>query len=189
MNHLNSTMKKTILFAVLMMGAMLTVSAQKKDEKGGVKIVKVARNPKLDEADRKINSENYQGALEVLQTLLNEDPNNLEAWDKRGFCHKLTEDYNSAIEDYNHFISIKSDDKNALLSRGSAYHKLKKFNEAIRDFDAALSIDPEFQEALNNRGWSKKGMGDTDGACKDWNKSRKLGNDEAKIILKNNRCR
>lgn len=188
MNHLNNTMKKIILLAAII-GINYTAEAQKKDEKGGTKIVKVTRNPKLDEADKKIASENYQGALEILKVLLNEDPNNLEAWDKRGFCHKLTEDYNAAIDDYNHFLSIKSSDKHALLSRGSAYQKLKKYNEAIRDFDAALAVDPEFQEALNNRGWAKKGMGDTDGACKDWNKSKKLGNEEAKIILKNNRCR
>jgi hypothetical protein len=42
---------------------------------------------------------------------------------------------------------------------------------------------------MNNRGWSKKFKGDKDGACKDWNASKKMGNDEAKIILKNNQCK
>jgi hypothetical protein len=32
-------------------------------------------------------------------------------------------------------------------------------------------------------------MGDTEGACEDWNKSKQLGNAEAKIILKNNHCK
>lgn len=42
---------------------------------------------------------------------------------------------------------------------------------------------------MNNRGWAKKFLGDKDGACKDWQTSKKMGNEEAKIILKNNQCR
>jgi hypothetical protein len=38
------------------------------------------------------------------------------------------------------------------------------------------------------RGFSKKGMNDTKG-CEDWNKSKQMGSEEAKIILKNNRCK
>lgn len=34
-----------------------------------------------------------------------------------------------------------------------------------------------------------KMLGDVKGACEDWNKSKKLGNEEAKIILKNNYCK
>ena len=44
-------------------------------------------------------------------------------------------------------------------------------------------------EAYNNRGFTKKLSGDLQGACADWNISKKLGNDEAKVILKNNHCK
>ena len=46
--------------------------------------------------------------------------------------------------------------------------------------------DPEI---FNNRGFTFKGKGDIEAACRDWNTSRKLGNDEASVILKNNHCK
>ena len=57
------------------------------------------------------------------------------------------------------------------------------------DFNVALKLKPDDAEAYNNRGFSKKMLGDKTGACEDWNKSKKLGNEEAKIILKNNYCK
>ena len=56
------------------------------------------------------------------------------------------------------------------------------------DFNKAIELDPENQEAYNNRGYTKKFMGKTKEACDDWKKSKKLGNEEAKIIMKNNDC-
>ena len=64
----------------------------------------------------------------------------------------------------------------------------KSSTTAIKDFNMAIEIDPKNSEAYNNRGWSKKGLGDKDGACQDWKTSKKMGNEEAKIILKNNQC-
>jgi hypothetical protein len=52
-----------------------------------------------------------------------------------------------------------------------------------------LNIDPNNQEAYNNRGWAKNGLGLYKEACLDWKTSKKLGNEEAKIILKNNNCK
>ena len=66
--------------------------------------------------------------------------------------------------------------------------KLKQYEKAMEDFNAILAADPENQEAYNNRGWCKKYLGDPAGACEDWKQSKKLGNSEAKIILKNNGC-
>jgi tetratricopeptide (TPR) repeat protein len=77
----------------------------------------------------------------------------------------------------------------AYISRGSALNKLKRFQEAMSDFNKALELDPENQEAYNNRGWAKKGLGDDKAACEDWKKSKKMGNEEAKIILGNSGCR
>jgi Flp pilus assembly protein TadD len=66
--------------------------------------------------------------------------------------------------------------------------KLKKYGEAKADFDDVIAADPENSEAYNNRGWCKKRLGNKEGACEDWKTSKKLGNSEAKIILKNNGC-
>ena len=113
----------------------------------------------------------------------------LNAFLQRGFCHSLQREYDLAVVDFTSVIQRKPDHLWAYTNRGSAYGKLGKNNLAMADFDKVLQLDPKNEEAYNNRGWIKKAEGDTKGACKDWNTSKKMGNAEAKIILKNNNCR
>lgn len=116
------------------------------------------------------------------------DPEMMNAYLQRAAIYSYLKQYDKAVQDYT--VVIKSDNKQiwSYISRGSAYNKLEKYNKALADFNTAIRLDPENQEAYNNRGWSKKFLGDKDGACKDWKTSKKKGNKEAKIILKNNGC-
>ena len=61
--------------------------------------------------------------------------------------------------------------------------------KTLKDFNRVLSISAKDTEALNNRGWTYQGMGKHDLACADWKKSKKYGNPEAKLILKNTNCK
>lgn len=133
--------------------------------------------------------EDYKGASEAYTKAIELDPENVNAMLQRAFCYNVMGDYEKSISDYSKIISLKPDHKFSYLSRGSARNKLKKYKEAIGDFDKVITLDPDNQEAYNNRGFAKMGLDDKDGACKDWNKSKKLGNSEAKIILKNNKCK
>lgn len=139
--------------------------------------------------ETKKNEGNYKAAIEEYTNAVKADPQNFNAILQRAYCFNMLSDYESAIKDYTKVIEIKRDQKYAYLSRGSTKNKLKRYKEAITDFDKVLELDPNNQEAYINRGFAKKGLGDADGACEDWKKSKKLGNKEAKIILKNNHCR
>jgi tetratricopeptide (TPR) repeat protein len=141
------------------------------------------------EAEQKFKTGNYQEAVDWYSKAIQSDGNNLNYFFKRGFAYGLLNKYEEAILDYSRIIEKQGDHIYALTSRGSAYNKLGKYNEAMSDFNHVLEIDPKNQEAFNNRGWCKKFLGDMDGACKDWHQSKKMGNEEAKIILKNNKCR
>ncbi|MCB9170169.1 MAG: tetratricopeptide repeat protein [Flavobacteriales bacterium] len=141
------------------------------------------------EAEKAYQQTEYAKAIELYGQVLAMDPDNLNAFLHRGFCHSLNKDYELAIADFSSVIARKPDHLWAYTSRGSAYNKLKKYDKAVQDFDTVLSLDPKNQEAYNNRGWSKKGLGDPKGACKDWKASQRMGNAEAKIILNNNRCK
>lgn len=131
----------------------------------------------------------YQNAAELYSKVLAGDPENMNAYLRRGFCNSVLKKYDAAIADFSQVIEKHSDHPFAYISRGSAYNKTEDFKSALNDFDHALSIDPENQEAYNNRGWAKNGMGLFKEACADWKKSKQLGNEEAKIILKNNHCK
>ncbi|MCB0773237.1 MAG: tetratricopeptide repeat protein [Flavobacteriales bacterium] len=131
----------------------------------------------------------YPKAIGLFTQVLEQDPDHLNAYLQRGFCHSLQQEYEAAVADFTAVIGRKHDHLWAYTSRGSAYNKLGKQNLAIADFNTVIGLDPKNQEAYNNRGWAKKGLGDQAGACADWEESRKMGNAEAKIILKNNRCK
>lgn len=131
----------------------------------------------------------YAKAIGLYTQTLAIDPDHLNAFLQRGFCHSLQREYDLAVVDFTSVIQRKPDHLWAYTNRGSAYGKLGKNNLAMADFDKVLQLDPKNEEAYNNRGWIKKAEGDTKGACKDWNTSKKMGNAEAKIILKNNNCR
>ena len=140
-------------------------------------------------AEIKYNSGNYTGAIEYYTKALADNPENLNAYYRRGFTYSMLGNHKAAIRDYS--IIIRKDPIYvwAYISRGSSRNKLEQFDEALKDFDTAIEIEPKNQEAYNNRGWVKYAMGDKKGACKDWKYSKKLGNGEAKIILGNTHCK
>lgn len=131
----------------------------------------------------------YNEAIDNYTKAIALDTNYVIAYIQRAFCKGMIKDFAGAIEDYNVVLKIDPKHKFALISRGSAKNKTGDYQSAIDDFNKALELDPSDQEAYNNRGFSKKGLNDTKGACEDWNKSKQMGNEEAKIILKNNRCK
>lgn len=131
----------------------------------------------------------YNEAINLFTHVLQADGDHMNAYLQRGFCHSLKREYAEAVTDFSAVIERKPDHTWAYISRGSAYNKLNEHAKAMSDFDAVLALDPKNQEAYNNRGWSKKAMGDADGACADWKQSKRLGNSEAAIILKNNPCK
>lgn len=141
------------------------------------------------DGEKAYNSGGYAKAIDLYSQVLARDPENVNAYLQRGFCHNLQRDYEAASQDFTEVIARKGDHLWAYTSRGSAYNRLGKFDLALRDFDTVIGLDPKNEEAYNNRGWTHKSLNDVPGACKDWKTSKKLGNAEAKIILENNRCK
>lgn len=143
----------------------------------------------FNQAENLIGSGEYKQASALYTKVIAQDPENLNAYLRRGFCHSVMKEYDAAIADFGVVIDKHGRDPYSFISRGSAYNKLEKYETAMVDFDKALGLDPENQEAYNNRGWAKNGLGLYKEACEDWKTSKKLGNEEAKIILKNNHCK
>ncbi|MBL0343219.1 MAG: tetratricopeptide repeat protein [Bacteroidetes bacterium] len=167
-----------ILFICLLFGAAAPLIAQDSTAEAYFK-----------KGDYFYRNADYALAVEEFNKTLELDGNHINALLQRGFCKNITKDYEGAIADFTKVISLKPDHRWAYTSRGSARNKTGEFAAAIEDFNKTLELDPTDQEAYNNRGFSKKLSGDKKGACEDWNTSKKLGNDEAKIILKNNNCK
>ena len=131
----------------------------------------------------------YKEAIELFSKAIDADSLNFDAWIKRGFVRSNVGDFEGELSDYTHVIEKDPIHKWAYISRGGAKNRTGEYQSAILDLNKAIEIDGNDAEAYNNRGFSKKSLGDLEGACADWYKSKQLGNEEAKIILKNNHCK
>lgn len=143
----------------------------------------------FNKAEAEFTNGKYEAAAALYTKVIAADPENVNAYLRRGFCYSVQQKYEQAIADFSHVIERHDNHPFAYISRGSAYNKIEDWQSALIDFDKALSLDPDNQEAYNNRGWAKVGLGLEKEACADWKKSKKLGNQEAKLILKNNHCK
>lgn len=143
----------------------------------------------FNKAENLFASGEYEEAEKLYTQVISLDEKNMNAYLRRGFCRSVLKKYEEAVADYTFVVEKHPKHPFAYLSRGSAYNKMEKWQDALIDFNMVLNIDPKNQEAYNNRGWTKNGMGLYKEACQDWKTSRKLGNEEAKIILKNNNCK
>lgn len=139
--------------------------------------------------ESKLKTRNYEEAIKDFNALLSKDSTFINAYIKRAFAYSMINNYEAVVKDYTKVLSSIPNEYNIMQSRGSALNKLGHYDEALRDFNTIIENDPKNAEAFQNRGWTKKFMGDMKGACEDWHKSKKLGNEEAKIILGNNKCR
>ncbi|MCB0764283.1 MAG: tetratricopeptide repeat protein [Flavobacteriales bacterium] len=140
------------------------------------------------EAEKAYRAGDHATAIGHLNEVLGQDPDHLNAYLLRGWCKSALRDHAGAVSDLTAVIERKPDHLWAFISRGSAYNKLQRYDLALKDLDRAIEIDPKDPEAYNNRGWAHKGKGQLKAACADWQTSQRLGNAEAKIILKNTRC-
>ncbi len=133
------------------------------------------------------NNENYADAIIYFNKALTLDNKNLYAIYNKGLCYFFLEMYDEAIKEYSSAIKIDSQYKDAYFERGYVYFELKMYKEAINDFSKYIEIDPSEPAAYTNRGLAKYNLGNTKGACIDWELSKAFGGDVDTFI--NNYCK
>lgn len=142
----------------------------------------------MDDGKKFMNKGAYDEAIGEFSKCIDSDPSNLNAFLQRATAYNITKQFEKAVSDYDKVLEQRPGMTNVMLSRGTSLMKLKKYEKALNDFNQVIAADEKNEEAFNNRGWCKKYLGDQEGACADWKKSKKLGNSESKIILKNEGC-
>jgi tetratricopeptide (TPR) repeat protein len=86
----------------------------------------------------------YAKAIDLFSQVLAMDPDHLNAYLQRGFCHSLQREYDLAVADFSNVLKRKPDHLWAYTSRGSAYGKLGKQQPmAMADFNKVIAIGPE----------------------------------------------
>ena len=124
----------------------------------------------LNRGRTKYDEEDFNGALENLNTYLGTNPNSEEAIIIRAHCKYMLKDYLGAIDDYNTCINFNSKNIDAIFYKASSYRELGNYNAAIESYNICININPKYTEAYFYRGQCYDNLKDYKNALLDYNK-------------------
>jgi len=111
------------------------------------------------------------------------NPNDADAYNKRGLLRYDLGDNKGAIEDYKKAIQINPRFAEAYNNMGEAHHDLEDQQGAIADYKKAIELDPKFAEAYKNLGHVHSHLGDNQAAIEAYNQAIKLNPKYAEAYL------
>ena len=94
----------------------------------------------------------FRAAIEKFNEVLQQDPNNLRAFNSRADALLQLNELDLAIADCNAVLQRDANNIYAYNNRGWAFRRKKMLNEALKDFNSVLILDPKFEWTLLNRG-------------------------------------
>lgn len=117
----------------------------------------------------------YSLALSYFGDAVRFNPSDTSSMIYTGMIHYAQGRIEESIVSYTNAIEINDQLYMAWYNRGTSYGRLEKYDEAIHDFTAALVINPSHGNSYMNRGLAYFYKGETDLACKDWQKAASMG--------------
>ena len=94
--------------------------------------------------------ENMEKEVSDLTNLIDSDPQDANAYSRRGLILGQLVRPKEAIDDFTKAISINPEDSTLFYNRGMAYVHVKQLSLAIDDFTQSANIDPENVDAISN---------------------------------------
>lgn len=137
----------------------------------------------LNEAVKRIESDDYKGAIEICNQVLQIETNNSVAYGLRGIALMRLKNYQQAIKDFDRAINIRPDSGYTYYFRGLAYLNLENYKLAVADLNQALRYEPELANAYYNRAYARYKLGDKQGAVADLRQSANLAQKQGNTDL------
>ena len=106
-----------------------------------------SRGIKEEIADAYYKSGHTKEAMEIYQTFLDKNSNDVIALNKMGIALRKKKKYEEAIHHYERALMIDDEDEVLLFNLGVACYECGRRNDAERYFSQALKVNPEFAEA------------------------------------------
>jgi tetratricopeptide (TPR) repeat protein len=139
----------------------------------------IEQNPKLSTAYNLLNAARSQHFTAVIE----QNPNNVQAYFYRGLANKDSGDNQQAIADLTKVIRFQPKNAEAYLNRGIA-QRMYDANKALSDFNKAIRLNPKNAEAYLNRGLVYSKLGKEQQAISDFDTSIGLKPDYTDAYLK-----
>ena len=110
-------------------------------------------------------------ALDAVQDLLKDYPNEPVLFNIRGACYADLGQLDVAVTNYNEAIKIKPDYAKAHFNLGGSLHELGQLKAAVKSYEKTLEIEPGYAEAHNNLGNVYKELEQNELAVKSYQKA------------------
>ncbi|WP_169579650.1 tetratricopeptide repeat protein [Saccharospirillum impatiens] len=89
-------------------------------------------------------------ALSLLDTLIEDEPEFAEAWNKRATLHFIRGDINQSLADIEQTLTLEPRHFGALAGLGSIFARLRQPEAAIRAYEQVLNIYPQSTNSQRN---------------------------------------
>ena len=106
----------------------------------------------LEQASKALSENKFIEAEKIYRSILQTQPDNLDANNNLGIILHNNKDYSEAINHFKKTISIDSNFFLAYSNLGLSLKSLGKFIEAKKIFIQAINIEPNYSQAHNNLG-------------------------------------
>jgi tetratricopeptide (TPR) repeat protein len=115
-----------------------------------------------------LHHRNYDAAIAEYTKALEIDPENAEAFDRRGNAYYQKGDLDHALPDFNQALTFNPRSADALLHRALVHMARGFYDLAVVDFNNSLDIVPYVLDGLLNRGICQVKLGDHAAAVNDF---------------------
>jgi len=133
--------------------------------------------PKTDTA-----SKSTEPQIVELDRAIEQNPDDIDAYFKRGLAHAQKARYSEAIKDFDQVIRLNPKDFEAFNNRCWARAVLGELQVALKDCNASLRLKPNFVDALDSRGLVNLKIGLPNSAIADYNAALRVNPKHASAL-------
>jgi tetratricopeptide (TPR) repeat protein len=105
-------------------------------------LVQITSDDYYKQGIEKLQSGDYQGAIEAFNQAILLNPNNIDAYISRGIAYAALTNYQKAISDYDEALKLDPSNADAYNNRGVCRQALGDFQGAIQDFYEVIRLQP-----------------------------------------------
>ena len=128
-------------------------------------------NSKIESIIELFSSGHIREALNTVQTLISQHPNEALLHNISGVCYKATGQQEMAVQSFKRAVEIKSDFADAHYNLGLTLQELNQLDDAVKSYLKALTIKSDYAEAYNNLGVTLKDLDQLEEAVKCYEKA------------------
>ena len=138
---------------------------------------------KIDSVIELYSNGQIQEALETIEALSKDFPNNPLLLNISGVCYAGLSLMDDAVKSYEKAVAIKPDYADAHFNLGNILRDLGELDGAIKSFVKTIEIMPEYDEAQYNLGVTLQELGQLDEAIEQYEKALSINPENTDLIL------